>query len=464
MTTKIIKVLYNGKKKIISIDLQEINTYELFIKKINEEFNTEKMYKVVAANSSERFTILNSDNYLKILNEDIEEGLELFLSEIVNQLEIMNKNSEAYLSMNDNKGDTPEPQKEEDEDFIIEATQINDEMNKKNDEEQKNENKDENKDNKNVIKEVNKDDAINPIKFRHSTTSYKRTNINLLDREEENDFYKKKYILKSSLIRQEMFKEEKCHVCASSLNGVKYICCICDNSIICEECELYHNHPCFKYKTNFISSMNETTSFIEKNYGFKLPHESKGYTKLFRKQYDIKILPLTDLSFSLRPNKKFIIPIKIVNYSKETIKSSQFVIICKNQKNIFLSADQKEQYSIEPDGTYILKIKCLTPERSCTKETVFIEIFSNEINIKSSRRLSIELNIEVNYDSDDDKLNLDLKNDEDIYCFSKEHKKMVLSLMKSTNNEFTIKNVLSCLFENNWDSIKAQKQLKKKGK
>ena len=130
MTTKIVKVLFNGNKKLIGIDLQEINTYELFIKKINEEFNTEKMYKVVAANSSERFTILNSDNYLKILNEDIQEGLELFLSEIVNQLEIMNKNSEAYLSMNDNKDDTPEPTKEEDEDFIIEATQINDEMNK----------------------------------------------------------------------------------------------------------------------------------------------------------------------------------------------------------------------------------------------------------------------------------------------------------------------------------------------
>ena len=127
MSTKIIKVLYNGKKKLFTLDLEETNTYESFLQKINKEFNIENLYKLVAANSSERFTILNPENYLRILNEDIEEGLELFLSETVNQIEEMNKNSEAYLT----KSDTPETPKEEDEDFIFEATQINDEINKK---------------------------------------------------------------------------------------------------------------------------------------------------------------------------------------------------------------------------------------------------------------------------------------------------------------------------------------------
>ena len=459
MSTKIIKDLYNGKKKLFTLDLEETNTYESFLEKINKEFNIENLCKLVAANSSERFTILNPENYLRILNEDIEEGLELFLSETVNQIEEMNKNSEAYLT----KSDTPETPKEEDEDFIIEATQINDEINKK-----KEENKDKDKENKNVIKDDNNDDYSKQTKtfLRNTTVGIKKNNnFNLdIDDDDENEFYKKKYILKSSLIKKDMFKNEKCQACESPLHGVKYICCICDNRIICEECELYHNHPCFKYKDKFIPDLIETSNFIEKYYGFKLPQESKGYTKLFRKEYDLKIIPLSDTSFSLRPNKKIFIPIKIVNYSKETFKSSQFQILCRNQKNIFLAIDQNEQYTVEADGEYILKIKCLTPEKSCKKETVFIEIYSNEINIKSSRRLSIEYNIEVNFDSDDDKINLELKNDDDIFCFNKEHKNIALSVLKSTKNEYPIKNIMSCLFENNWDQGKAVKGLKKKGK
>ena len=70
-------------------------------------------------------------------------------------------------------------------------------------------------------------------------------------------------------LRQEMFKSEKCTICNNILKGVKYICCLCDNYILCEECELYHIHPCFKYKMHFISNVIETSNFIEKCYGFK---------------------------------------------------------------------------------------------------------------------------------------------------------------------------------------------------
>ena len=47
-----------------------------------------------------------------------------------------------------------------------------------------------------------------------------------------------------------------------------------------------------------------------------------------------------------------------------------------------------------------LKIKCITPERTCPKENIFIEIYSHDLNIKSSRRLSYEYFIEVNFDAE----------------------------------------------------------------
>jgi hypothetical protein len=365
---------------------------------------------------------------------------------------------------------------EDDEDFVIENTQINEEI--KNNDIEKDKKSEDNGENKNIIKEDKKDDEeknnkvyLDAINFKSMILTNPKSDRNdnlenkinfFLDekgKEEEKD-PKSKYILSSSLIKREMFKNEKCSICNSTLQGVKYVCCLCDNHIICEDCELYHNHPCFKYKINFVSNIFDTSNFIEKAYGFKLPVESTGYTKLFRKEYDLKIAPMTDLSFSLRPNKRINIPIKILNYSKETINSSQFVIICKNQKNIFFSTNENEKFVIEGGGEYVLNITCITPEKTCKKENIFIEIYSHELNIKMSRRLIYEYFIEVNFDSDDDKLNIDLKNDDYIFCFNKEHKRLALNLMKSTNSEYPIKNVFRCLYDNNWDQKKAIKDLK----
>jgi hypothetical protein len=283
--------------------------------------------------------------------------------------------------------------------------------------------------------------------------------INYFD--EGNDLINNKYILPSPIVNPETFEFEKCDSCKSKLEGIKYLCCVCEKAKFCEECELYHNHPCFKYKSQFLSNILDISNFIERNYNYKLPYESTGYTKLFRKEYDLKIAPLTDFSFCLRPNKKVFLPIKILNYSKENINSSQFIIVCKNQKNIFLSTKENEKYSIESGGEYVLDIICLTPERTGPKETITIEIYSQELNIKSSRRLSYEYTIEINFDADDDKINMELKNDDAIFCFNKEHKKMALEVMKSTNNAYKIKNVFRCLFENNWDQNKTIKSLKK---
>ena len=492
MSTKKIKVLFQKEQKIFDIDLQENNTYESFIKKLNEEFDRKTTYQLMATNSSEQYTILNADNYLKILNEDIPEGLVLFMSEIVKAPEGIESNAEPKK---EEKGETME--EEDDDDFIIEENaQANEEKNKNNDnlninieQEKNNEKKEqdqiyeniENNENnsQNIIKEEEKKNeensrSNNPMSrsaiIRSSNNSpiyenphnFEKTNTISFEKEEDINLKRSKYILTSPLIKQEMFKSENCCICNSPLKGVKYVCCICDNTILCEECELYHIHPCFKYKMHFISNIIETSNFIEKCYAFKLPFESRGYSKLFRKEYDLKISPLSDLSFSIRPSKKINIPIKILNYSKENINSSQFVIICKNQKNIFLSPNENEKYTIPAGGEHILQIKCIAPEKSCKKETIFIGIFSNELNIKSSRRLMHEYNIEVNFDTDDDKLNLELKNDDYIFCFNKEHKKLAQKVMKLTNNEYKVSNVLSCLFDNNWDHTKATKALKKK--
>ena len=460
MEVKRINVLYQGKEKILEFNQEDYNTFDSFMKKIKDEFNLTQIYQLMAMNSSEQFLILTQDNYMKVLNEDMPEDLKLFMSEMVKASEGVN------IIEEENK----EKINEEDDDFVIENDNI--ENNNINIEEEKTKN--ENEENKIEEDNINNEEKEDDNNFGGYKSVVIRSNTNLEDKEdnfeiklknifgEEDDNYytRNKYILTSKNIDKKTFNSEKCLICNNKLKGIKYICCICDQCILCEECELYHNHPCFKYKTKFISSLYDTCDFISKYYDYKLPYESTSYSKFFRKEYDLKIEPYSDLEFSLRPNKVINIPLKILNYSRETLDSNQFIILIKNQKNIYLSP-YKENYKIKGEE-YFINIKCITPDRTCEKENILIEIYSQELPIKSSRRLIYEYNIEVNYDSEDDKLNMELKNDESIYCFNKEHKRIALNLLKSSGNQYKIKNIMICLFENNWDSNKALKALKKK--
>ena len=459
MEVKRINVLYQGKEKILEFNQEDYNTFDSFMKKIKDEFNLTQIYQLMAMNSSEQFLILTQDNYMKVLNEDIPEGLKLFMSEMVKASEGVN------IIEEENK----EKINEEDDDFVIE----NDNIENKNINIEEEKTKNENEENKIEEDNINNEEKEDDNNFGGYKSVVIRSNTNLEDKEdnfeikiknifgEEDDNYytRNKYILTSKNIDKKTFNSEKCLICNNKLKGIKYICCICDQCILCEECELYHNHPCFKYKTKFISSLYDTCDFINKYYDYKLPYESTSYSKFFRKEYDLKIEPYSDLEFSLRPNKVINIPLKILNYSRETLDSNQFIILIKNQKNIYLSP-YKENYKIKGEE-YFINIKCITPDRTCEKENILIEIYSQELPIKSSRRLIYEYNIEVNYDSEDDKLNMELKNDESIYCFNKEHKRIALNLLKSSGNQYKIKNIMNCLFENNWDSNKALKALKK---
>ena len=118
MSTKKINVLFKGNEKIFEIDLQENSTYDLFVKKINQEFNRNQVYQLMAMNSKEPYIILNEDNYLNILNEEIEGGLKIFMSEVVKTQDLSNTRLEVIN--NEKEKEEEKDEKEDDEDFVIE--------------------------------------------------------------------------------------------------------------------------------------------------------------------------------------------------------------------------------------------------------------------------------------------------------------------------------------------------------
>ena len=181
MSIKKINVLFNREEKILEIDLQENNTYDSFLKKINEEFNRTNTYQLMAMNSVEQFAILNADNYLKILNEDIPEGLKLFMSEMVKTQDTLNTNVEV------NKPGTQEINEEDDEGFEIDNNiQIEEEKGKINNEiKNEVENINEIEDKKEDDKNENDDNYNNNFKSVVLSGDINFNNINNLDKKIE---------------------------------------------------------------------------------------------------------------------------------------------------------------------------------------------------------------------------------------------------------------------------------------
>ena len=543
MSQKSIIVLYNEKESKIELNLEEITSYSILLNKILSFYKepSTSSYHLMAINSSSPYTLLDEENYSKILNEKIvDDDLKLFLNKLnqdnINNDLSQNKSSNEYKSIEDAVYDEAE-----DEDFVIENDEsnkdeikleekkdeieninnnsndidtqlkIDDESNKINNDidkikEEENAdlfnqteeimkkfdkllenndllnlnrsksldtrkeemikiNEEENKPNPfnkiNIIEQQKKNIKKVPIPF-----SRKNPNLNINSINNDDDGNEDIEIDENSLISKfiypETFKSIKCTICDDHLLGIKFICCVCENFILCENCEKTHYHPCFKLKSEFLSNITDIYKFITNFYTFKT-NTKNFFSKIFTKEYDVRIYPIGDNKICFRPKKNLIFPIKIVNSSNSLINSSQFEIISKNNKLIQLLNPNKE-FSIRPNSTYIFSLKCTT-KNNVGKEKVDFHLFSDSISLKINEELNFTIDFEINEDWEEEQLNLQFENNEFVNCYSKEHKQMVseiLNLVGIKNIEKRyIRNVFDIMVKCNWDKVIALNQIKK---
>jgi hypothetical protein len=501
MSTKKVNVLYNGKNISLNIELNEDNLYNSFLDIFRQQFNETdpdlNKFKLTTINTSIPYLLIDEYNIPSIIKEKIEnnEPLKLLLIK-ENEPEEMKNDMEDIFFCGYYKQPPIYEDKFNDDFFILDenskniSTKNNDNIiNNKEEENSEEEEKINriltNSFNKNIISSAKKDENFeneNDIEnldlnenLRLSTLG--NININsIMTNDEKNDDKLEKEIPKNNTYNEEkdiyndnkplmpviplnipknIFKSEKCSLCGNHMTTFKYICGICDNTSLCENCENIHLHPCFKYKTKLLSNLADTYKYIDKYYNFKIPLDSKKMTKLIRKEYNLKIVPMTDLEFSARPNKVIDIPLKVLNLSDEKVNSSQFIILIKNNKLININYKVDKAFTIKPDDEHKIKLLCRTPAVKC-KEKINIEIYSSELKIRMSSRLGFDLEIEINNDKEDEGLNRELNNDKYAIFHSKEHKKIILNLVNS--NEFwtyDLKKVCQVLKDNKWDTKKA---------
>ena len=477
-----IKVIfqYNGKEIAQEIEINEDNIYNTFIDIFRQKFREidfNQKYKLTGINTSIPYLIIDENNIANIFKEKIDNNETLKILITKEEYEETRKNSKdgkffsGYIKKgNDNEDDF------DDNDFIIldndnkkEIDVVNQEGELINEESIKKE-KEIKKLLDNSLYNAQKNNIIdidnNNLENKEEKEEIDELSSNLILSNLDNNFQKLEN--NSSLpvlplnISKDIFIYEVCSLCSQTMNSIKYICSICENCNLCEKCESIHIHPCFKYKTWFLSNLPDTYKYIDKNYNYHIPLDSKKMTKLIRKEYDLKILPMTDLKFCLRKNKKFDIPIKILNLSDTEINSSQFMVVVKNNKLINFTYEIDKIFIIKPYEEYELSLICRTPN-TIISEQINIEIYSDQLKLRMSSRLIFNLDIEVNTDENDEKLNKELNNDKYAIFHSEMHKKIILSMIYF-NEEWKndLKNVCQVLRDNKWDVNKSIHLLNKK--
>ena len=490
-----------------------------------KDYNSSKSYNLIALNTNEEFTILDENNYMNVMKEDSIKGdiLQLYIDKkSINSENNKEKNNDDLIGEKDNENENGDKKENENENFeskedIEIQLKIDENINKNINNIINDDNEDENiindtkylfnkiknllcqertelfrrSNSMDVSRNINEYTIFNNIKGNY-IYNYNRENSNVIhnnnkndngDEDDDDDVYNllcdddnddvgdnnnnninhiNGEVQSSNFIKKDTFKTEICSLCGNNLQGVKYICSICENCILCTNCEIDHFHPCIKFKTEFLSNLPSIYRFISKNYSYKKETNNK-FLKLFKKEYEIKMSPLTDGKVCLRPNKQVKFPIELNNLTKETIYSNNIDIIPKDNKLVQIYFEAYEKFSIKPYSNYTIKLKCIT---GCKlgKEKITFYLFSRELTLKNAGQLNFCIEFEINDDVEEEEMNKNLKFNENAILFNKEHKRMALKILNeigdNDRSEKHINDIFDILRNLKWDKNKAINKIK----
>ena len=257
--------------------------------------------------------------------------------------------------------------------------------------------------------------------------------------------------------------DDVCSMCSSKIYYKKYICVICPNCVLCEECQEEHLHPIIKTKYTQLSNIGDIYNYLN-NYNPELKNEVNDhkkkfafFSKLFNDKFELKIY-CNSLNFSMRPNQKFKIPITIQNLSKAAFDCTKYKLYLFARNNKDLKVLEKNVDNIlnvqqQIDVNMILESNDVRKKYSFTIGLYCLE----DIKIKSN---TLSCTVEVNDDIEDELLNEEFKDYPKIIVMNKDIKKGVKQILgdESITQEPVV--VMQFLVNNKGDIDKTIKNLK----
>jgi hypothetical protein len=299
----------------------------------------------------------------------------------------------------------------------------------------------------NTISSVNSKDRQNVIKISNSNLDLDFVDIN-------ENFGKKP--------KTAPF-DEICSICSSKIYFKKFICIVCRDCVLCQNCQEEHLHPMLKCKQSQLSRVQDIYNYL-KNYNEEIKQISnekikkKGFfNKIFSEKYELK-LNCNSLNFSMRPNKTINIPITIQNLSSVPFdcEKYQLILFARNNKDLKVYEKKVEQVLNKHEQ---IDVNVLLESNEFCKIYYFtIELYTND-EIKLKKNI-LSFTLEVNKDEEDEVLNEEFKNYPKLIVMNKKIKKGVKQILqdKSITQEPVL--VMQFLVNNNGDIQKTIKNLK----
>jgi hypothetical protein len=257
--------------------------------------------------------------------------------------------------------------------------------------------------------------------------------------------------------------DDICSMCSSKIYFKKYICIVCRDCVLCQDCQEEHLHPIIKCKQTQLSTVQDIYNYL-KNSNNKIKQISNQKTKkygifgnLFSEKYELK-LNCNALNFSMRPNKKINIPITVQNLSNVPFNCEQNNLILFARNNKDLKVYEKKVGQILNKKEQIDVNMILESNDMCKIYYFTIELYtSEEIKLKSN---ILSFTLEVNNDEEDEILNEEFKDFPKVIVMNKNIKKGIKKILEDKSITQDPVLVMQFLSNNNGDIEKTIQNLK----
>lgn len=279
--------------------------------------------------------------------------------------------------------------------------------------------------------------------------------INFLSKESSYGFLKTSEVSSFTISSKEEKNTEphRCSLCNTEVSYLRYVCLVCKNFIFCSDCEKFHLHPLCKIKGNAFTSLEQVLKYIKRHNFRKEEIENNKNPNIFKKMTLKKIkLKLSVLSnkFSMRQNKKIIVPITIENLTKnEPSKDTEIYLYSKDTKEIVIQ-----------ESMILCELR--------SKEQAELNIVFESLNIKGTSSFTLEIyatgsdkeiiesnnlsfTVTVDDDQEDEELNNFFKDYPKLLVLEKEQKKIIKYIIDEKLSKEHPYMIMSILKNNKWN-------------
>lgn len=182
----------------------------------------------------------------------------------------------------------------------------------------------------------------------------------------------------------------QCDICLQyPIFNIKYICIICDQMYICENCESSHNHPLIKCKSNNMSSAEDISNLllysegIEKNNFKDIFNKKLSFVNLLKDKFNssksaVK-LSMISQHYNIKPNSVINIPFNVSNVGMSSLPQDTLFYI-KNCRDLYFEIKQLKRLFYSK-ANLNLELQCRSSSK-CDTYDLELHVYQKDTKIE----------------------------------------------------------------------------------